>query len=501
EFFIDGSDDQVRQPVRPFRGDMELNDWRFSSDPVSPETLLTTYRNVSVFSRSSASSPASRWWRDSVDRHAYVTEQHLAELSSIELPPLTNLPDSRMWSRHPFDAFFSRPSEEYQIIGAEEIEGRRLMIAEVSVPLDRAGGPCLSYRAWLDLDRGAIPLKLYRWHFNTPPQALDLDRTEPREIATTPEIRELPDGGFFPTRTLLESMANDPDFPKPTPEELEEIRNGTRKVPRVVDRRKSWDCSLIERLPQLDSEFFSFSFPEGQQLYNYDTGKMVGALEFAPPTPVGARAPKLQIARWLGGRERTAEDLRGKVVVLHFWGLWCGACRSPGGIATLKRVQEQFKNQPVVFISIHTAEKDADALAVQIQKYIMDQGWEYLAAIDCGTMKDDSATCCAYGVDGIPTEIIIEVDGLVTHNSQLPPPGFEKIYAKKTEEFTAEDHQKNEDWEGNRFREAGETWPLPDSISEEEYREIRIRVGVHATARLIQEALSGSSAPTKGSVP
>jgi thiol-disulfide isomerase/thioredoxin len=52
---------------------------------------------------------------------------------------------------------------------------------------------------------------------------------------------------------------------------------------------------------------------------------------------------------------------RGKIVVLNFWGSWCGPCRSEG--PTLAVLSEQYRSQGVSFLGDDVGDTAANALA------------------------------------------------------------------------------------------------------------------------------------------
>ena len=61
--------------------------------------------------------------------------------------------------RNDFDIFFSQPAEKYRVVREETIDGRSLVVVDVIVSLGPQWSVCLAYRAWLDLKRGAIPIR------------------------------------------------------------------------------------------------------------------------------------------------------------------------------------------------------------------------------------------------------------------------------------------------------------------------------------------------------
>jgi hypothetical protein len=152
-------------------------------------------------------------------------------------------------------------------------------------------------------------------------------------------------------------------------------------------------------------------------------------------------------------------------------------------------LQEKYKNKPVVFLSLHTADKDADELTKRIEQFAKDQKWQFLAAIDEGTMSENSATCHAYGVSGYPTEVVIGKDGRVKYNSDEPPPGMEGIFGKTQEQMTAADKFKAEAFEKKYMEDAGEKWPPPKNMGEKDLIDLMARVNVFYFSQQIDTAL------------
>ena len=105
----------------------------------------------------------------------------------------------------------------------------------------------------------------------------------------------------------------------------------------------------------------------------------------------------------LAGAPVHLSGYRGGVVVLNFWGSWCGACRSEA--ATLAVVAEQYRNAGVRFLGVDEQDNTAGALAFQ-----RDHGIPYpsvsdpndLVALDLGSVVPMSAT---------PTTVVVDAAG------------------------------------------------------------------------------------------
>lgn len=82
------------------------------------------------------------------------------------------------------------------------------------------------------------------------------------------------------------------------------------------------------------------------------------AQEKSFPLKVGDPAPPLHFEKMMQAPKEfqgTWSELKGKVVILEFWGTWCGPCRE--AMPHLNELAEQFKNKPVQFISVTDEEE------------------------------------------------------------------------------------------------------------------------------------------------
>ena len=78
---------------------------------------------------------------------------------------------------------------------------------------------------------------------------------------------------------------------------------------------------------------------------------------------VGQPLPPLDAAGWLNSdRPLTADDLRGKIVVIDFWASWCGPCAL--SLPDLVKFHERYRDQGVMLVGL-TDEPGTDLDKIQ----------------------------------------------------------------------------------------------------------------------------------------
>jgi thiol-disulfide isomerase/thioredoxin len=101
------------------------------------------------------------------------------------------------------------------------------------------------------------------------------------------------------------------------------------------------------------------------------------------------------------GEYITLEDLKGKTVVLDFWGTWCKPCvmATPG----LVKLQKKYASLPVVFVGVAVRDQESNWAA-----YIEKNKMEWPQFLDT-----NRKIAAPFGVISFPTYIIIDPDGVV----------------------------------------------------------------------------------------
>jgi len=110
--------------------------------------------------------------------------------------------------------------------------------------------------------------------------------------------------------------------------------------------------------------------------------------------PIVANAPA-------GAASMSMSELRGRTVLLDFWATWCGPCQKEGPI--VDRIAHRYGDQGLAVIGVNTSDEAGNAAPYAKQHHL-----SYPIAYDAG-----QRVAAAFGVDGLPTLVIISKTGKV----------------------------------------------------------------------------------------
>jgi len=198
--------------------------------------------------------------------------------------------------------------------------------------------------------------------------------------------------------TLLSSMAN-----KPTDNKLKEaeaeLRNAIALEPSLAVAHFNLGMVLLKQERDTDglAEMKAFlTLPGATPSVTSEARKIIA-------NPVRARTPFTPGFSFRTRENETISNtsLRGKVVLLDFWGTWCPPCRE--SVPMLKNLQKKYAAKPFQLVSI-SSDDDEDVWRTFVQAQHMNWS-EYL--------DSSSELQEAFKIDSFPTYIVVDKDGVI----------------------------------------------------------------------------------------
>ncbi len=134
--------------------------------------------------------------------------------------------------------------------------------------------------------------------------------------------------------------------------------------------------------------------------------------------PAGKKAPEWEISEWINSEPLSISGLKGKVIVIDFFQLWCPGCNS-FSIPLMHHWEQVFEKEAtegrIAFVSIHTVfEGHAFQTPKRLRRFLKKKGINHAVGIDRHIDgKRLPETMRRYNTMGTPEMAIIDKHGTI----------------------------------------------------------------------------------------
>ena len=133
-------------------------------------------------------------------------------------------------------------------------------------------------------------------------------------------------------------------------------------------------------------------------------------------TAAPAAAPDFSLPARDGSAVRLSE-LRGQVVMINFWATWCGPCRQE--MPLLEQIHARSEPLGFTLLGVNVEPDSAPA-----------QAWLKGVPVSFPILFDrENAVSAQFGVEAMPSSVLIDREGRVRHVHRGYKPGDESTYA------------------------------------------------------------------------
>lgn len=134
--------------------------------------------------------------------------------------------------------------------------------------------------------------------------------------------------------------------------------------------------------------------------------------------PVPRVAPAWEVSEWINGNGGQLSELKGKVVIVEFFQLWCPGCNA-FSIPLMKKWHDvyarEIKSGKMAMLSIHTVFEGLDyQTPAKLKRFVRRKGISHPVGVDRHISGDHiPVTMRRYVTSGTPEMAIIDKNGII----------------------------------------------------------------------------------------
>jgi len=143
--------------------------------------------------------------------------------------------------------------------------------------------------------------------------------------------------------------------------------------------------------------------------------------EFHQGPDLGKPAPEFTLPDLQGG-EMSLSSLRGKAVLVNFWGSWCGPCRKE--MPSLEALYQRYRDQGLVVLGVSVQEEGWE----QVREFLKVVPVSFPIVLDEGDKVSE-----LYELLGVPETYFIDPDGNIADKVVGPQDYNQVVFFNKVE--------------------------------------------------------------------
>jgi peroxiredoxin len=121
----------------------------------------------------------------------------------------------------------------------------------------------------------------------------------------------------------------------------------------------------------------------------------------------GQKAPELKGGNaWINTNTLQLGDLKGKVVLLHFWAYDCPFCAETA--PQIMALHEKYASRGLVIVGVHTPRTDYEKDVAKVREAVTNKGIKYPVVIDNNYQMWSDYLCASW-----PSHFVIDQEGVI----------------------------------------------------------------------------------------